>query len=261
MDESELKADVEERTEEARRRVGEEMRHSVRQAAAWRCFAELVRRHPELWVLELHGGGGQYDELAVWEPKAGSLLLQWNYLGSLHMAHVTSKADLLRWTDLFTLNPRSVLARIEKVTRLGSPRGIPHSTPRVLTYRAIAHLAGSAAFDRRGVSLVNGFYDSSGYVQGPREGSFEAFPSIQAHRRHSSEYAPNGVAEYRFWFAYEAQGEDEPSKPLVAFETTGHAWKPGEDAGERFDFVRMYDTVGRDFDRLMAAFHTWRAAG
>ena len=99
-----------------------------------------------------------------------------------------------------------------------------------------------------------------GHVQGPREGSFGAFPSIQAHRRHSSEEAPNSIAEYRFWFAYEKQGEDEPSKPLVAFETTGHAWKPGEDAGERFDFVRMYDTVGRDFDRLMAAFDTWRAA-
>ena len=45
MDESELKAYVEEHEEGARRRVGEEMRHSVRQAAAWRCFAELVRRH------------------------------------------------------------------------------------------------------------------------------------------------------------------------------------------------------------------------
>lgn len=261
MNDEESQAHVAQREKKAPVQTGMELRRSVRQAAAWRCLAELVRRHPELWVLEMHAGGGQYDEVVAWDPSVKQTPVRFNYVGSVHLDPFGERYQSLDWVELLITHPRRFLARIEDVTGLRAASAIPHSTPRVLTYRAIAHLAGGAAFNRNEVSLVNGFCDSSGYVQGPREGSFEAFPSIQAHRRHASEDVPNGIGEYRFWFAYEKQGEDEPSKPLVAFETTGHAWKPGGNAGERFDFVRMYDSVGRDFDRLMAAFDTWRAAG
>lgn len=261
MDEAELKARMNECESRARQKIGLQLREPVRQAAAWRCFAELVRRHPQLWVLEMHAGGGQYDEVVVWDPSTHQTPVRFNYVGSLHLDPFGERYQTLDWVDLLRGEPRQFLTRIEDVTGLRSPSAVPCSTPRVLTYRAIAHLAGATAFNRNDVSLANGFYDSSGYAQGPREASFAEFPSIADDRRLSSADAPNGIAEYRFWFVYESQGPGEASRPLVAFETTGHAWKPGEDAGERFDFVRTYDAVGRNFDRLMAAFDTWRAQG
>lgn len=63
--------------------------------------------------------------------------------------------------------------------------------------------------------------------------------------------------EYRFWFAY-ADTPDGLGEPVLAFESTGHAWKRGPD-GDSFDFNRTYASVGRNIDVLLSAFDAWRA--
>ena len=259
-----VEADIEKKAFErgrvkGRQEVGEGLRFGLRQAAAWRCLSEVVRRHPRLHVLEMHAGGGQYDELVLWDPRAGSTPVRCNYGGSIHLAPSDAAYEQFDWGELLASDPRDVIARIEAATRLGVPPAVPRSTPQVLTYRAIAHLVAAHAFDRWGLVMLNGVCDSSGMGgTGVREELFERFPSIHAHRRHATAGSPFGVGEYRFWFA-SLPGEGDVVQERLAFETTGHVWKAGPDVGDRFDLVRTYDAAGRDIARMMAEFDVWRA--
>ena len=239
--------------------AGLDLRLGVKQAAAWRLLAELVRRHPRLQILEMHAGGGQYDEVVLWDPQAMSTPVRCNYVGRVHVAPFSSGEQVASWIDLLTREPRQLVGWVEQVTGLGSPRGVPHSTPESLTYRAIAHLVASRAFEREGVRMLNGVFSSSAYGDGVREAAFDAVPSIHPHRRAATKDSPNGMGEWRFWFACARTPGSDDAAPVLAFEATGHVWKAGPDVGDRFDFNRTYEAVGRDFAQLMARFDTWRS--
>lgn len=262
MNDAELDAYVEERESMARESAGVEVRRTLREAAAWRYLAELVRRHPRLQIREGHGGGGQYDELVLWDPEVATTPVRMNYEGGIHLDLLGPRYERFSWTELLAEDPRALVARTERVTGLASPPAVPRSTPEVLTYRAIAHLLAVTALDREGRQMVNGPLSASGFGDGKRETVCEEVTSIGSQSGDSAGASSGGLDGWGFWSAcHPAPWHLGRFVPVLAFETTGHAWKPGEDAGERFDFVRMYDTVGRDFDRLMAAFDTWRAAG
>lgn len=233
------------------------LRFGIKQAAAWRMLAELVRRHPRLQILEGHAAGGTYDELVAWDIGDETSAVRCNYVGRVHLSPCGGDARAYSWIDVLTMSPRDLVGEAEARARLLPPGQLPRSSPRVLTYRAIAHLAGATAFDRHGLRLVNGVCDSAGYHHGIREESFREFPAIDEHRRAADEDSPYEWGEYRFWFAY-TDTPDGLGEPLLAFESTGHAWKPGPD-GDSFDFNRTYASVGRNFDVLLSAFDAWRA--
>lgn len=259
MDDSEGRVDVAEVAASAVEGAAHGLRRVVKQAAAWRLLAEFCRRHPEHQILEMHGGGGQYDEVVVWA--AERMPVRCNFEGRLHIAPGLDAWTAVNWAEVLSTQPRELLGRIEHVAALQPPLAVPKSTPAVLTYRAIAHLAGMAAFDRGEMVLLNGVCDTSGGMGSfVRESVFTDFPGIHGHRRYATPESPYDTGEYRFWFAYSSPAPKVEDEPLLAFETTGHAWKPGPGPQDRFDFNRTYEAVGRQFPRLMAAFDAWRCA-
>lgn len=235
------------------------IRFDVKQAAAWRFMAEIVRRHPHLQILEMHAGGGMYDEVVLWDPRRESTPVRCNYEGRVHVAPFDPWGQKANWLDVLTREPREFVRWVEEVTRLGSPRSVPRSTPESLTHRAIAHLTASRAFERHGVRMLNGVFSSSASGDGVRQAAFDAVPSIHPHRRAASKDSPSGMGEWRFWFACAKQPGSDHAAPVLAFETTGHIWKAGPDVGDRFDLNRTYEAVGRDFLQLIARFDMWRS--
>jgi hypothetical protein len=200
-----------------------------REAISWRLAVEVLRRHPgELRLLEAHGGGGQYDELRIYQRvdlNADSpFLISFNRAGGVHFG-IPGVESWHIWAYAFSRDdPKQVVDELERRAGLVSHGKLPAETPDVLTLRVIAALLGSAAFERGQWEARSGSFDSSGYDTSAREELFEPFPLCQGRLTQSEPSDILGEPAFRFWFLLRDH------KPLLAFEDTGRVWdRDGEE--------------------------------
>jgi type III secretion system-like peptide-binding chaperone len=167
---------------------------------SWRLATRIVRRHPELWLIETHPGGDQYDclTLARLEPKAR---IHINRNGSIH-AEGPHDGTSMPQEAMFGSESEitDLVAQLERTTGLGSPRRTPESTPAVLTFRSIEQIMTLTVNDRHSWDVRSVFLDTSGGM-GPaiNNGYLEPFPiaAERAGRRRPDDLF--GVPYYRFW--------------------------------------------------------------
>jgi hypothetical protein len=224
-------------------------------AQSWWVGAELVRRHPELILHEMHPGGGQYDVLAAFTlPHDGALVhIMLNRAGTIqvHISETPNSEPAITvigtWgVALCAVNPHEIVKRIEDVAQLARPRKAPKSTPRALAYRFIAALLNSTVNDRHVWDARNDFIDSSGDDWGPGDTEVHGFT--------------DGFLEVR---------EDFPTTPKIGLwqEPNSHFWAILRDQipvaivsiegrvysnGGRHDLAEAYAANGRRMLPLVA---------
>lgn len=226
-----------------------EITKPLRRIAAWRLLTELVRRHPELMIIECHGGGGMYDELRVVEPAAQKSLVSCNLEGSIHIEGV-EHLNSMDWDGYLAGNPRDFLHRLEGLLQLAEPRSLPRTSPRVLTYRVISQLMAQTVFVPTETIALNGQWDTSGWTPGPREQLFSHYPAIATALRKPRPEDLYGIGEYRFWFMQAGE------QPGLAFETSrARVWLPG--SPDAFDLMSEYKATGRELPALVAKVQLW----
>ncbi len=217
--------------------------------ASWRVVAELVRRHPELSVIEMHPAGGQADELALYPAGAasGSPRLGLNRSGSAHIERFDDGRSVTRpdiWDEYLRGDPIDLVLNLERDAGLQAPTVLPQMTPAALTYACIAELMARTVDARRRIECRNGYLDHSGMGScDPRHELFTRFPRAE---RRAQEHERGDILDdpwYRFWFVLV---DGEPSLALEPL--TGTAWT--ED-GEEHDLVRLHAAGGHRVERIV----------
>lgn len=212
------------------------------EAASWYVATALVRRHPELRIIQTHPGGGQYDCLAIYrrgtDPFEGPHL-DLNRLGSAHI-WISGQADPRTWDNfwveyLAAPDPDPLICDLETQFDLTAPEHTPPTTPEVLVYRIIAEALGAQCWGRRPYSFQNAYLDTSGYGAGPDEAVFGAFPTASERRRVVETDDLYEVSEYRFWQLSRA------GQPVALLEVSGHAFR----ADGTLKLMELYQSVGR----------------
>ncbi|NYG07779.1 hypothetical protein BJ986_002266 [Phycicoccus badiiscoriae] len=164
---------------------------------SWWIGSELVRRHPELTLIETHPGGGQYDCLTLVrsQPDPVENLVWLNRAGSIR---VGDHMQFLTWEAERDYGDRhGAVRRIEAAAGLDSVKATPPSTAAAVALRAICRVLTSMLNEPEPWDARSAFYDSSGGDSGFRD--LSAFPSAA---RAMEEHRPNdldGHPGYRFW--------------------------------------------------------------
>lgn len=171
---------------------------------AWWIASELVRRHPELIVYEMHPGGGMYDVLAIGDPavfapnaSSHGVRVMLNRAGSIQV-HYGEHADVIgQWNDaIHSDNPHEMVKRLESHFPPLTGKA-PASKPRTLAYRFISTALMMMANDRHRWDARLEFTDSS-YSVGPN-GYIDAFPDAVAALRDRRPIGIWGEPHSRFW--------------------------------------------------------------
>ncbi|GHG50522.1 hypothetical protein GCM10011331_13240 [Flavimobilis marinus] len=175
---------------------------------SWWIASELVRRHPELVVYEMHPGGGQYDVLSVRRADTvgeGSMReahVMLNRQGTIQV-HAGAEFDttpVATWmVVLGEESPHHWVKKLETVAGFGSPPSAPATTRRSLAFRIIAQLLTTTMHDRDRWDARNEFYDSSGSWGSSLHGWIDTFPLAAEDARQAAQTSlPHEVAT-RFW--------------------------------------------------------------
>jgi hypothetical protein len=160
-------------------------------ALSWQIAADLVQRHPEFVVHEMHPGGGQYDVLAVFSiPLENSpMTVMLNRAGTIQVhsnkaTRAESNAVVLgTWTDAaLPGGAQRITRKIEDTTTFTTTRANVATPTHALAYRFIADALAVAAHDQHDWDARNEFIDSSGdwYLGDPElNGYVDAFPRVR----------------------------------------------------------------------------------
>jgi hypothetical protein len=224
-------------------------------AQSWWVASELVRRHPELVVHEMHPGGGQYDVLAVFAPphdKARTILML-NRAGTMQVHQndgLNGVPDMMMigtWSDaLSARSPHAVIKQIEDVAHLDVVVKAPSSTPRALAYRFIATLLTMTVNDRHSWDARNEFIDSSGdWWPGDAElhGFVEGFPEARRDFSSTPELGLWHEPESHFWAVLRDQ------VPVAIVSIEGRVYR----AEHHYDLVDEYAANERRMLPLVAS--------
>lgn len=138
-------------------------------AQSWWIASELVRRHPELMVYEMHPGGGQYDVLAVATPDQfspgthdPSPQVWLNRVGTIQIHSDGGSEIVANWTEVLeAASPHEVVKHVEANTGWGSPSSSPSPTSRAISYRFFAAALAMLINDRHPWDVRNESLDSS----------------------------------------------------------------------------------------------------
>lgn len=208
-------------------------RHPSRQLleiASWRVAAEMVRRYPDLRLIQTNPGGGQDCLTLLLEPGPHPFeRLDLNRLGGVtyHYLRRDGTQTFKMWTDFWAeffnaADPRDPIRKLSALAGLPPVAKIKPSTPTVNVYRFIAafltHIAFNCSFGRFDWECQNGYLDTADGFGGIWQSRFALFPAaserLQAHHIED----PFGVSAYRFWFLLLNE------EPKLCLEITGTAW-------------------------------------
>jgi len=218
----------------------------VREAESWWLVSELVRRHPELTIIQTHPGGGQYDCLEVGRTVEGAWrkVMDVNRHGSIHIMIEQASTQgggeeddlddddwmITDWVQraLASDDPHALLKDVEQRAGLAVHGSTPASSRRTLAFRVIASAARGAMTSKEWSPIRNWYFDSSG-GGGDEQGA--AGPDRAGPRARVS--LPDdvmGTPAYRFWMLLGETGE-------TIVETDGRAWLP---SGREIDLFQLY---------------------
>lgn len=215
----------------------------LRLVQSWWLGSQLVRRHPELILIETHPGGGMYDCLSIvryGRDGSGSTLVDLNREGSIHVHPENS--NLMTWKDELQFGDRhAAVKRIEAAAGLIPPTQTPATTSAVLSYRAIASVL-ATLLNEREVWDARSYRSDSPYSNDP---AFDVvpFPTAEKAVRASRPDDFLGDPGFRFW------GLTKGGKVVAVVDTDGtvHLRK-----GRR-SLVDAYTTGGRRLTKAIGA--------
>jgi hypothetical protein len=219
-------------------------------AQSWWVASELVRRHPQLTVFEMHPGGGQYDVLCVSDPSEGEFMerthVMLNRNGTLQV-HFPSRTRtenvwISSWAHVAQSNdPHQYVKAIEHVAGLGHPPKAPASTERSLAYRVMSAASQMLVNDRHRWDWRSELLDSSDYC-GPRN-YLDGFNNAECALREARQGPDNGSApEAHFW----ALRQDDARTVLVVSDL-GFAYAPDH----TWDLMENYRQTSRDIREVV----------
>ncbi len=250
--------------------------YQLRTAVTWHIICELLRRHKEscdLWVLETHPGGGQYDCLSLfhrWPGAHSNHLCDFNQQSQhLHVwgHYRTPRAELseLRWPDgndyvlAYLAAPERTLAQIEDL--VGLPRYAakhhPPTTPPILIFRII-----SAVLDRYALSMdvmlaFMGYEDTSGFGGGLRE-ALRWYPTVWADVSASADAEDGGARKAaKYWLLSRPQ---DVSAPPVLLDMRGKVYAIAK-PDKPWDCWHEYQVNGRKLLPIVHRVETMLAGG
>lgn len=215
------------------------------EVASWQLLTEIARRHPKLWLIEAHPGGGQYH--CLWLVRSGDQgpILSVNRGGSIHVHPSLDKLDH-GWSELAIRGPFGMARRLGTVLDLTIPASPPAWNRRTLAYGVVTGLLSRASAEPRDMGsweARSGYEDTSGHGGGVRGHFFEGFGAAHAHL--AEHHAHDLLAEpgYRFWFVLQS------GVPVAAIETSGLAWTRRD---EELDLWALLEQHGGDVAPLVA---------
>jgi hypothetical protein len=211
-------------------------------AQSWWVASELIRRHPELHLIETHPGGGQYDCLSLLTGPGDNptTLIGLNRHGRMHVLQASGFEPIGWETLLRERDPHASIKRLETAAGLSHPSPAPPSSPAALTFRVIARVLASLVDVKQPWDARNEQLDSSGGDGGPR-GYLQDFPraaELAQVRR------PDDVCQtpgYRFWALLQAE------HPVAILDTDGHVHL----RGEQHDLPDLYVRSGRSLSTII----------
>ncbi|WP_349426551.1 hypothetical protein [Microbacterium sp. LWS13-1.2] len=138
-------------------------------AQSWWIASELVRRHPELMVYEMHPGGGQYDVLCVAtpdqftpDPRIVAPRVMLNRAGTIQIHRGGQSEIVANWISVLeAAGPHEIVKDIEARAGWGSPSSSPSTTERAIGYRFFAAALAMLINDRRPWDVRSESLDSS----------------------------------------------------------------------------------------------------
>lgn len=219
---------------------------------SWWICSELVRRHPDHVVYEMHPGGGLYDILAVRPARElgqGDATILINRGGTVRVAfhrseHIPDQADVAHSSAaLAQPSAHSLVKMLESVARLQVTAPAPPSAPRALAFRLASTALTALLNDRSEWDWRQVFHDTSGHSAGVLD-YLEDFPTAKADVR-TVELEPwdQGVPQAHYW----ALLRDEEPAAVVSTEGVLHLRE-----GSRIDLERAYASRGRNMHRLVS---------
>jgi hypothetical protein len=147
-------------------------------AESWWIASELVARHPDHVVYEMHPAGGSYDCLAIRLPTSAHYAVMLNRVGSIQV--LTTGFGVTWHEALAAASPHDLVKRIEREVGLELRGKRPPTTSRTLAYRVIAAFLELQVNDRFFWDARCEFLDSSdGYAE-ELNGYLAGFPAAQA---------------------------------------------------------------------------------
>ena len=221
-------------------------------AQSWFIASELVRRHPDLRLIETNPCDGQYNCLSLYGPQGTkpSALIQLNRNGSMSAMRDGEQVTSIPWSATLSQFAYSqatpalayqALKQLEHHSGLGHPVATPPSSPAALSFRAIARVLTSLLNDKSVWDARNEREDSSGWSPTDR-GYVTQFPAAHAASRYARRDDILGVPTYRFWALLK------DSEAVAILDTEGNTYT--RDGTEHLPTV--YQATGRNLTLTIA---------
>lgn len=197
-------------------------------AQSWWIASELVRRHPELMVYEMHPGGGQYDVLCVATPDqftpnpsrlAPRVML--NRVGTIQIHRGVHSEIVASWISVLeAVSPHEIVKEIEVRTGWGSPPTAPLTTERAIGYRFFAAALAMMINDRHPWDVRSESLDSSDWGLS-RAGLIGGFADVEADLDGTPRLGIHGEPHSHYW----ALQRGVETVAVVSME--GYMYRPG----------------------------------
>lgn len=145
-------------------------RRPFKQAIATKTLVELMRRHPELRLIELHPGGGQYDSLGLWRGDL-QVMCQFNLAGTSlvvgDLGERSPRSDKPGWWRDGLWRYPQVWAEHDLLLQMQERLGLQPAQPgpprpHTLALGVVAELCARLSFSEATLTLRAGWCDSSG---------------------------------------------------------------------------------------------------
>lgn len=223
-------------------------------AQSWWIASELVQRHPDLLIHEMHPAGGTYDVLCVTSPEqlspehGGQSVAPRVMLNRAGTVQVHFRGDTHMVGDWHRVmaapTPHSIVKELEALTGWGSPVTAPPTTPRTIAYRFLATALSMLINDRWAWDARNEFVDSAGYHSGDPNGYTSTFPAAIQDLRSTPHLGIWGEPNSHFW-ALLCDNE-----PVVGISIEGRLYYT---SGKTVDLMTAYDQHNRRVIPMTAA--------
>lgn len=164
---------------------------------SWWMASELLRRNPDLGVIETHPAGGQSDCLSIfrWQSRPVTLA-HLNRDGSIHVGDEGHPG--ITWAeDREAPDRHHCIKLIESRAGLEAGNQTARTTTAVLAARMAHHLLLTNINAKSTWAVRNVRLDTSGHGNG--EGSVVGFPSAEVAVARRRPDDPWGDSRYRFW--------------------------------------------------------------
>ena len=215
---------------------------------SWWVASELLRRHPELELVETHPGGGLYDCLTIiGERGPHELHIDLNRAGRMHVhSPMASRFDRTRWgiehpvewsTERDQSDRRLIPRFLEDAVGLAAPAQTPVTTPKSLAFRMIYQLLLFALNEGAGWVARNAQLDSGDMTSNYELPYFDNIESAQGALRRGKSHNGQAISRYDFW------GMLRDDRCLGLIQTDGTLHLPGRDP---VSLMSVYNTNKRD---------------